>query len=305
MSSITLRFLAEPSTVNFGGKVHGGTVMKWIDEAGYACATSWSKRYCVTVFIGSIRFHRPIMIGDLVEVEARLAYTGNSSMNISVEVRSGDMKGGEMQKTTECLVVFVSVDSHGRPLPVDAFTPGTPGEMALAERARLHLEASRAAVAGPRGPEWTANAAPEGLSSGGGQHRPADLAQADAHRACALAVAAQDQRVAVFQEGAALAVGQRDRLLAAQRELQQRAGLVRLRARQRAGAEQVARLQVAAVAPCGARSVAPASSRPPRVVLPRVRRTGASPASRIFAVCSQTSSVMSSAPRSRLAGESR
>ena len=65
MSSIVLRFLAEPSTVNFGGKVHGGTVMKWIDEAGYACATSWSKRYCVTVFIGSIRFHRPIRIGEL------------------------------------------------------------------------------------------------------------------------------------------------------------------------------------------------------------------------------------------------
>jgi acyl-CoA hydrolase len=145
MSSITLRFLAEPNTVNFGGKVHGGTVMKWIDEAGYACATSWSKRYCVTVFIGSIRFHRPIMIGDLVEVEARLAYTGNSSMNISVEVRSGDMKGGEMHKTTECLVVFVSVDSHGRTLPVDTFTPETPGEMALAERARAHLDATRAA----------------------------------------------------------------------------------------------------------------------------------------------------------------
>ncbi|MBS0430420.1 MAG: acyl-CoA thioesterase [Proteobacteria bacterium] len=147
MSSITLRFLAEPSTVNFGGKVHGGTVMKWIDEAGYACATSWSHNYCVTVFIGSIRFHRPIMIGDLVEVEARLAYTGNTSMNISVEVRSGDMKGGQMTKTTECLIVFVAVDSHGRPLPVDAFVPGTPGEMALAERARAHLAAAKS-VAG-------------------------------------------------------------------------------------------------------------------------------------------------------------
>ena len=90
MSSITLRFLAEPSTVNFGGKVHGGTVMKWIDEAGYACATSWAKRYCITVYVGGIRFHRPIMIGDLVEVEARLAYTGNTSMNIAVEVRSGE-----------------------------------------------------------------------------------------------------------------------------------------------------------------------------------------------------------------------
>ena len=69
MSSITLRFLAEPGSVNFGGKVHGGTVMKWIDEAGYACATRWAKRYCVTVSVGSIRFQKPIMIGDLVEVE--------------------------------------------------------------------------------------------------------------------------------------------------------------------------------------------------------------------------------------------
>ena len=152
MNSITLRFLAEPSTVNFGGKVHGGTVMKWIDEAGYACATSWSKRYCVTVFIGSIRFHRPIMIGDLVEVEARLAYTGSSSMNISVEVRSGDMKGGGLHKTTECLIVFVSVDSHGRPLPVEGFVPGTPEETALAAQARKHLEASRAAAGAGAGP---------------------------------------------------------------------------------------------------------------------------------------------------------
>lgn len=143
MSFITLRFLAEPSTVNFGGKVHGGTVMKWIDEAGYACATSWAKRYCITVYVGGIRFHRPIMIGDLVEVEAKLAYTGNTSMNISVEVRSGDMKGGQLEKTTECLIVFVSVDSHGRPMPVDAWSPRDPAEVALAARARAQLDASR------------------------------------------------------------------------------------------------------------------------------------------------------------------
>lgn len=144
MHSIVLRFLAEPSTVNYGGKVHGGTVMKWIDEAGYACATSWSKRYCVTVFVGGIRFHRPIMIGDLVEVEARLAYTGGTSMNISVEVRSGDMKSGQMAKTTECLIVFVSVDSHGRPIPVDRFHPETPGDIALAQQAKAHLDAAKA-----------------------------------------------------------------------------------------------------------------------------------------------------------------
>jgi acyl-CoA hydrolase len=145
MSSITLRFLAEPSTVNFGGKVHGGTVMKWIDEAGYACATSWAKRYCVTVFVGGIRFHHPVKIGELVEVEARLAYTGTTSMNISVEVRSGDIKSGHLKTTTECLIVFVSVDEEGRPVPVDEWVAETPGEMALAQRARAQLDAARAA----------------------------------------------------------------------------------------------------------------------------------------------------------------
>jgi acyl-CoA hydrolase len=145
MSSITLRFLAEPSTVNFGGKVHGGTVMKWIDEAGYACATRWAKRYCVTVYVGGIRFHRPIRIGELVEVEARLACTGTTSMNIAVEVRSGDMKGGAMEKTTECVIVFVSVDADGKPLPVDGWEPETPGEVALADKVRAQLAASRAA----------------------------------------------------------------------------------------------------------------------------------------------------------------
>jgi acyl-CoA hydrolase len=56
---ITLRFLAEPTDVNFGGKVHGGAVMKWIDQAGYACAVGWSGQYCVTVYVGGIRFHSP------------------------------------------------------------------------------------------------------------------------------------------------------------------------------------------------------------------------------------------------------
>lgn len=144
MSSITLRFLAEPHTVNFGGKVHGGTVMKWIDEAGYACATRWAKRYCVTVSVGTIRFGRPIRIGDLVEVEARLAYTGRTSMNISVEVRAGDMKTGEMQVITECLVVFVAVDEDGKSLPVETWQPETPGEVALAGRVKAHLDAARA-----------------------------------------------------------------------------------------------------------------------------------------------------------------
>ena len=55
-SEMTFRFLAEPASVNFGGKVHGGALMKWIDETAYACAATWSGNYCVTVSVGNIRF---------------------------------------------------------------------------------------------------------------------------------------------------------------------------------------------------------------------------------------------------------
>ena len=77
---LTLRFLAEPTDVNFGGKVHGGMVMKWIDQAGYACATQWSGNYCVTVYVGGIQFYKPIKIGSIVEVEAKVIYTGKTSI---------------------------------------------------------------------------------------------------------------------------------------------------------------------------------------------------------------------------------
>jgi acyl-CoA hydrolase len=118
--------------------------MKWIDEAGYACATSWARRYCVTVSVGSIRFQKPIMIGSLVEVEARLAFTGNTSMNISVEVRAGDMKLGGMETITECVVVFVAVDLDGKALAVNPWRPETPGDIALSQNVKARLDAARA-----------------------------------------------------------------------------------------------------------------------------------------------------------------
>ncbi|MDB6062363.1 MAG: acyl-CoA thioesterase [Verrucomicrobiaceae bacterium] len=133
---ITLRFLAEPSEVNFGGKVHGGTVMKWIDQAGYACAVGWSGQYCVTVYVGGIRFIQPILIGHLVEVQARVIYTGKTSMHIAVDVSAGDPKQNQLRKTTHCIIVFVAVDVDGRPSPVREWTSESAEDIALEDYAR-------------------------------------------------------------------------------------------------------------------------------------------------------------------------
>ena len=138
--SITLRFLAEPSEINFGGKVHGGTVMKWIDQAGYTCAVGWSGQYCVTIYVGGIRFYEPIRIGDLVEVQAKLIYTGTTSMHIAVDVWAGDPKSSEKRKTTHCIIIFVAVDDAGKPIPVPVWKAETDEDRRLEAYAKQLMD---------------------------------------------------------------------------------------------------------------------------------------------------------------------
>ncbi len=128
---ITLRFLAGPSDMNIMGKVHGGAVMKWIDEAGYACAAGWSGLPCVTVYVGGIRFYKPVLVGNLVEVHARLIYTGHTSMHVAVNVCSTDPKETNYIQTTRCVIVFVAIDSAGQPQPVPTWEPETEEDKAL------------------------------------------------------------------------------------------------------------------------------------------------------------------------------
>jgi acyl-CoA hydrolase len=128
---ITLRFLAGPNDMNIMGKVHGGAVMKWIDEAGYACAAGWSGLPCVTVYVGGIRFYKPVPVGSLVEVHARLIYTGHTSMHVAVNVCSTDPKENNYIQTTHCVIVFVAIDGEGRPVPVPTWEPVTEEDQAL------------------------------------------------------------------------------------------------------------------------------------------------------------------------------
>lgn len=137
---ITLRFVAEPTDMNVYGKVHGGAVMKWIDQAGYACAVGWSGCPCVTVYVGGIRFYKPILIGNVVEVRARLIYTGTTSMHIAIDVSSGDLKKQERVQTTHCVIVFVALDGNGQPVKVPAWEPRTKEDRALQKYASRLME---------------------------------------------------------------------------------------------------------------------------------------------------------------------
>lgn len=139
----TLRFLAAPTDVNWGGKVHGGYVMNWIDQAAQVVAERWHAGPVASVFAGGVRFYRPMFIGDLVEVTARLLHTGTTSMHISVHVSSGDPRTRDLRETKHCTIVYCGVDEKGRKRPVPPWQPVLPGDVALETHARAMIDIRR------------------------------------------------------------------------------------------------------------------------------------------------------------------
>jgi len=138
---ITIRFLAEPQDVNFGGKVHGGAVLKWIDLAAYACSAGWSGEYCVTAYAGGIRFVAPVLVGNLVEVTAKVILTGKSSMHIAIEVQACDPKKTlEKRLTTHCIVIMVAVDTEGRATRIPEWVPVTDTDIRQHDSAKKLIE---------------------------------------------------------------------------------------------------------------------------------------------------------------------
>ncbi len=134
---LVTRFLAKPTDINWGGKVHGGTAMEWIDEAGAACTMDWSGKHTVAVYAGGIRFYKPISIGDLIEVDARMMRTDARSMQMSIHVRSGSPRGGrqDLETAIHATVTYIAIDIDGNPLPARQFEPRTAEDVQLAEHA--------------------------------------------------------------------------------------------------------------------------------------------------------------------------
>ncbi|HZA97278.1 MAG TPA: acyl-CoA thioesterase [Gemmatimonadales bacterium] len=128
---VTLRFLAEPGDVNFGGKVHGGAVMKWIDQVGYTCAAGWTGSYCVTVYLGGLHFLGPIHVGEVVELQALVIRTGRTSLDIAVDVYARDPKSTVRRRTSHCVIVFVALNPDGKPAPVPRWQPQNDLDRAL------------------------------------------------------------------------------------------------------------------------------------------------------------------------------
>ena len=136
----TLRFLAAPTDVNSGGEVHGGRVMRWIDEAAYVCGADWTGAQVITSYIAGIRFYRPIIIGDVIEVTARIIHTGPRSIHTSIHVITTDTDGGQPHLAAHGLAVVVSLGERGEARPVRQWEPDSDEDHRLDQHARHLIE---------------------------------------------------------------------------------------------------------------------------------------------------------------------
>lgn len=117
-SRITISQLMHPEHANLLGNVHGGWIMKLVDEAGALTCMRHAQRKVVTVAIDSMVFRQPIRIGDLIILNAEVAYTGRTSMEATVEVLAENPITGEQTHTNTAYLVYVALDDEGRPTSV-------------------------------------------------------------------------------------------------------------------------------------------------------------------------------------------
>src|SRR3989344_2099404 len=125
---LRMTVLMTPDMANFSGNVHGGTILKLLDQVAYACAARWAGCYVVTLSVDQVTFRQPIHVGELVTFLASVNFTGTSSMEIGIKVVAENIRTQEVLHAQSCFFTMVAVDDQSRPTAVSPLTPSTPDE---------------------------------------------------------------------------------------------------------------------------------------------------------------------------------
>ena len=120
---LTMTVLMTPDTANFSGNVHGGTILKLLDQVAYACASRYAGRYVVTLSVDQVMFRSPINVGELVTFLASVNLTGTSSMEVGIKVIAENIRTQEVRHVNSCFFTMVAVDGERRPVRVQPLRP--------------------------------------------------------------------------------------------------------------------------------------------------------------------------------------
>lgn len=132
--------LMTPDMANFSGNVHGGALLKLLDQVAYACAARYAKAYCVTVSLDQVQFKEPLRVGELVTFLANVNYVGTTSMEIGIKVIAEDLHSKEKRHTNSCYFTMVALGDDNKPCKLPPLEITTETERKLCEAAKMRKE---------------------------------------------------------------------------------------------------------------------------------------------------------------------
>jgi uncharacterized protein (TIGR00369 family) len=134
-SRVVLSTVMGPQDTNLHGNVHGGVIMKMVDEAGALAASRHARMPVVTIVIDSMTFLEPIRVGNLVTCTAELTWVGRTSIEVRVEVKAENPMTGTETTTNSAYLVYVALSPEGRPASVTPLVYTTDEERRRADQA--------------------------------------------------------------------------------------------------------------------------------------------------------------------------
>jgi uncharacterized protein (TIGR00369 family) len=140
-SHISIAQLMQPEHANASGNVHGGWIMKLVDECAALACMRHAQRRVVTVAVDSMTFRQPIKIGDLVTLTAEVTYAGRTSMEAEVHVEAENPITGVKTYTNNAYLVYVALDETGSPVPISPLLAETPEEQTRMDQAKKRQSA--------------------------------------------------------------------------------------------------------------------------------------------------------------------
>ncbi|MCX7256219.1 MAG: acyl-CoA thioesterase [Polaromonas sp.] len=122
---LTMTVLMTPDMANFSGNVHGGTILKFLDQVAYACASRYAGSYVVTLSVDQVMFRQPIYVGELVTFLASVNHTGTSSMEVGIKVLAENIRTQVLRHANSCFFTMVAIDDERKPIAVPPLRPFT------------------------------------------------------------------------------------------------------------------------------------------------------------------------------------
>lgn len=140
LSATTLSEVMMPVHANHYGNVHGGVILKLVDEAAFVAATKHARKNVVVASMDHIEFKHPVNVGDLLTLKASIYHVGRTSMDVEVEIETEKIKQGKILKVGSAYLTMVALDDQGKPTIVPRLILKTKEEIVKAKEIKLRRQ---------------------------------------------------------------------------------------------------------------------------------------------------------------------